>query len=153
METIVRSATIPAAPEIVFPFLAQPEYLPRILPGSAEVDDIQRVGLHDWHCHWNRRLLNVHFDGVAAARVDAQAHRVTIKTTGGLLSMVAWVLDVVEGETRATLKAECTVPTPLLHKHSADSVREALAADVEQMLVNLAALAESAPKRSSAQRG
>jgi len=146
MEYIVRSVTVAASPEHVFPLISQPGYLPKLLPGDAEIDDVQRAGAHDWRYHWTRRLLNVHFDGIATVMVDTPARSVTIKTTGGLLCAAAWALEPLDGETHVTLSADCAIPTPLLHKHTLDSVRDALVRDVEQTLANLRALVETQRK-------
>lgn len=150
MEHIVKTATINAEPAKVFPLIADPLYLFKLLPDVLEVEDIQRLPTHGWRYRWSRKLLNVHFNGIAFSTPIAPPYQLSVETSGGLVCSIRWSLEGVDGQTNVTVSAEYTIPAPLLHKHSQEAVRSALVHDIEQMLANLAALAESLPAASNA---
>jgi uncharacterized protein YndB with AHSA1/START domain len=142
MEHIVKSVIVPAKPERVFPLISTPKYVSRLLPGKAQISDVESLPMGGWRYRWMREFLGVRFEGGALVTVSAYAHKLMVRRAGGLVVTEVWTLQPDDEGTRVTLACDFVLPPPLLQKHERDDIYAGFVQDVEQTLTNLCTLVE-----------
>lgn len=143
MEHIVKSVTVAATPESVFPLISLPKYAAQIIPGLTQVRDVEQLSMRGWRYHWTREFLGAYFEGTTRMTVEAFAHQLTVRTTGGLACNEVWTLEADGDNTHVTLTCDFVLPMPLMHKRALGDIREGLEREAEQQLANLRALVEA----------
>lgn len=139
MKRIVETIDLDIDPAIVFRVLSDPWNVESIWPEVIRVDGIERLSHDRWRFRWTRRLLGVRFEGLTELVAFPPHKGILCQITGGTHALMEWVLDKTEQGTHVTLYLDYTPPAPLLHKHSEQSIADAVAADAKAALSNLAA--------------
>ena len=116
MAKVNKSITINAPIEKVFKYSTEPSNLPEIWPSLVENRLVERLPNGGSKTQYVYKMAGMRFEGITEDTEFIPNQRVVSKTEGGIESEVTWEYQPEDGGTNVTLKAEYTVPIPLIGK-------------------------------------
>ncbi len=137
MAGVEKAITIAAPVEQIFDYVREATNLLEIWPNMVKIKDVQRLpnGGNRFRCVY--RMAGIHFK-VTSEDVEYIANqRIVGQTKGGIQSTIAWEFQPEDGGTNLTLKAEYTVPIPLLGNLAEALITRRNARDIEVLLTYL----------------
>ena len=136
MATATSSIKINTPVEKIYEFLT-PDVLPEIWPSLVSVENVKELpnGGHSWD--WKYKMAGMNFNGSSENTEVVSNERTVTKSTGGIDSVITWMFQSDGGGTNVTVKAEYTVPIPLLGKLAESIIVRQNQKESEMILDNL----------------
>ena len=116
MATVKKSITINAPTEKVFEYIIEPANLLEIWPSMIEAKDIQPLPNGGNKFRWVYKMAGIRFEGTSEITEFVPNQRTVSITKGGVESEIIWEFQSEGEATKVTMKADYTVPIPLIGK-------------------------------------
>ena len=142
MAEVAKSIIVDATAEKIFGYINVPTNLPEIWPSMLEATDVQRLPNGGNSFRWTYKMAGMRFKGTSEDTEVIENQRVVSDSKGGIRSVITWILEPEARGTKATFRAEYTVPIPLLDKLAEAFIVKLNEHEVEVILANLKARME-----------
>ena len=143
MAIVMKSIKINVPAERIFAYIQIPNNLLEIWPSMIEVKDIQPLPNGGNKYGWVYKMAGMRFEGVSEDTEIVANQRAVSKTEGGINSEITWEFQSEEGGTNVSLKAEYTVPIPLIGKLAEAVIVKLNENEGDAILANLKARMEA----------
>ncbi len=115
MATVTKSINISAPVEKVFAYVTDPMTLTEWMVGMTEVSDVTGSGA-SLRYHWKYKMAGVPLRGESMRSEYVPNERFVSEQKEGILSTFAWTFAPHESGTKLEMKADYTIPIPVLGK-------------------------------------
>lgn len=143
MATVKKSIKIKAAAEKIFTYIQVPNNLLEIWPSMIEVNNIQPLPNGGNKYGWVYKMAGMRFEGISEDTEIVANQLAVSKTEGGIDSEITWEFQPEDGDTHVSLKAEYTVPIPLIGKLAEAAIVKLNENEGDAILANLKARMEA----------
>ena len=143
MGTVEKTITINAPVEKVFGYIDERANLPEVWPSLVEVEEVERLSNGGACFQFVYKMAGMRFKGRSEDTEYVANQRVVSKTTGGIDSTVTWTYQPEGGGTKLTIKAEYSVPAPLVGKLAEAFIVKVNEHEGESLLANVKARMEA----------
>ena len=143
MATSKKSILINAPAEKVFEYIIVPANLLEIWPSMIEAKDIHPLPNGGHKFHWVYKMAGMRFEGVTEDTEVVPDQRIVSINKGGIDGEITWDFTPEGEATRVTMKADYTVPIPLLGKLAEAFIVKQNDNEGETILANLKARMEA----------
>ncbi|MFC1922805.1 SRPBCC family protein [Chloroflexota bacterium] len=143
MAIVTKTININAPVEKIYSYIQVPNNLLEIWPSMIEVKDIQPLPNGGNKYGWVYKMAGMRFEGLSEDTEIVTNQRAVSKTEGGIDSEITWEFQQVEEGTNVSLKAEYTVPIPLIGKLAEAAIVKLNDNEGDAILANLKARMET----------
>ena len=143
MAIVMKSIKVNAPAEKIFSYIQVPGNLLEIWPSMIGVKDIQPLPNGGYKYGFEIKMAGVRFEGVSEDTDIVLNQRAVSKTEGGIDSEITWEFRPEDGGTDVSLKAEYTVPIPLIGKLAEAVIVKLNENEGDAILANLKARMET----------
>lgn len=110
-----RDLVLKAPIDKVFNYISNPVNETEYIPGVIDIHDVSGKGV-GLKCHWTYKIMGFRLNGEAEIVEYTPERKYVIKTKGDVESTWDWTFEDDSGKTRLKLKADYSLPMPVLER-------------------------------------